>query len=124
MKLLKTIQQYYTEPRMLAISGKSYVETAQLYDPASVREIEFDLVIGQTSDSPVYRNVIEEKLFAFLDKNLIDLPMYLENSTMPFSSNLLDSLRQRSEQAQSDPMGALSGIENDVAQMAQQQPAA
>lgn len=119
MKLLKTIQQYYDTPRMLAISGKSYTETAQLYDPEMVRDIDFDLTIGQTSDSPVYREVIEDRLMMFLDKNLIDLKLYLENSSMPFSTSLLDSIRRREEQAQVDPRAALSGLEGDITKLAQ-----
>lgn len=122
MKLLKTIQQYYDSPRMLAISGKSYTETAQLYDPEKVQNIDFDLVIGQTSDSPVYRDVINTRLAAFLEKGLIDLEMYLEQTTDPFASSMLESVRKRKEQAQQDPRAALAGLNGDVATMAGQVP--
>ena len=116
MKLLKTIQQYYDEPRMLAIAGKSYTETAQLYDPAKVRDIEFDMVIGQTSDSPVYRDIIDQTLKDFVDKGLIDLEMFLENTSLPFSNQLLESLRRRKEQAQTNPQEAIAGLSGDVQQ--------
>lgn len=116
MKLLKTIQQYYKEPRMLAISGKSYTETAQLYDPKMVQDIDFDLTIGQTSDSPVYRNIIDQNLMSFVDKGLIDLEMFLENTSLPFSNQLLESLRRRKEEAAAgNPQGAVAGLTQDVA---------
>jgi len=58
MKLLKTIQQYYDKPVMIAISGKSYSETAQLYDPEKLRaKLEEDFITSipqgkvQTIDS-------------------------------------------------------------------------
>jgi hypothetical protein len=119
MKLLKTIQQYYDEPRMLAIAGKSYTETAQRYDPKSVQDIEFDLTIGQTSDSPVYRDIINERLSQFLTAGLIDLEMYLEQTTDPFSSSMLDSIRRRKEESQANPQAALGGLNQDMQQIGQ-----
>jgi hypothetical protein len=116
MKLLKTIQQYYKEPRMLAISGKAYTETAQLYDPDRVRDLDFDLAIGQTADSPVYRTVIEDTLTKFVEMGLIDLEMFLENTTMPFSSQMLESIRKRKEEAQTNPQGAVAGLTQDAQQ--------
>jgi len=114
MKLLKTIQQYYEEPRMLAIAGKSYTETAQLYDPDRVRDIDFDLTIGQSADSPVYRSAMDETLNNFVMKGLIDLEMWANSTSMPFAQNLLESLRKRKEQAQTDPQGAILGIGQDA----------
>ena len=114
MKLLKTIQQYYKEPRMLAISGKSYTETAQLYDPDRVRDLDFDLAIGQTADSPVYRMVIEDTLKEFLMNGMIDLETFLSSTTMPFSSQMLEDIRKRKEQAQTDPQGAVQGLTQDA----------
>ena len=114
MKLLKTIQQYYEEPRMIAIAGKSYTETAQLYDPERVKEIDFDLTLGQTSDSPVYRTIMEDTLTNFVNKGLIDIEMWAENTTMPFASSFLESLRKRKEQAQTDPRGAVQGLAQDA----------
>lgn len=117
MKLLKTIQQYYEEPRMLAIAGKSYTETAQLYDPDRVRDIDFDLTIGQSADSPVYRSAMDETLNNFVTAGLIDIEMWAESTTMPFAQTFLESIRKRKEQAQTDPQGAVAGLSQD-AQMA------
>lgn len=114
MKLLKTIQQYYKEDRMLAIAGKSYTETAQLYVAELVKDIDFDLTIGQMSDSPVYRTAIEETLVKLLDGQFIDLKLFLENTTLPFSSKLLDDINKREAQAQTDPQGAVQGLTQDV----------
>lgn len=116
MKLLKTIQQYYDEPRMLAIAGKSYSETAQLYDPEKVRDIEFDMVIGQTSDSPVYRNIIDNTLLDLLKSQLINLEMFLENTSLPFSNQLLEYVRRAKEQAAENPQQAVNGLATGVQQ--------
>lgn len=114
MKLLKTIQQFYEEPRMIAIAGKSYSETAMLYLPDSVRDIDFDLTIGQTADSPVYRTMMDETLNNFVMKGLIDIEMWAESTSMPFAQTFLESLRKRKEQAQTDPQGAVAGLSGDA----------
>ena len=116
MKVLKTVQQYYDQPVMLAMSGAQYLDTAQLYDPKMVQKTDWDMVISQTADSPVYRTIVEETLTQLLMKGLIDLQMFLENSTLPFKQNLLDSLRKRQQQAMNDPQGAVQGLAQDVQQ--------
>lgn len=115
MKLLKTIQQYYDKPIMIAIAGKSYTETAQLYDPAKIKDLEFDLTLGQTSDSPIYRSMIDDQLFQLLTGGLIDLELFLENTSTPFSSSLLESIRNRKREAQTNPQAAVEGLTQDVA---------
>ena len=50
----------------------------------------------------------------FVDKGLIDLEMFLENTSLPFSNQLLESLRRRKEQASQDPRGAVAGLTSDV----------
>jgi len=113
-KLLKMIQQFYTEPRWLAITGNGYSDTAKLYDPEAVRDIEFDMTLAQSADSPVYRNVIDEKLSEFLTNGFIDFKTYLQNTSLPFADTLLESVRKREEQAKTDPNGAMQGLRQDI----------
>ena len=116
MKVLQTIQQYYDTPRMLAVSGKSYSDTAQLYDPARVKGIKFDLAIGQTQDSPVYRTIIEDNLKEFVMKGLIDFETFLSNTTMPYANKMLEDIKKAKEQAVTDPQGAVQGLAQNVQQ--------
>lgn len=114
-KALKTFQQYCDEPRMLAIAGKAYTETAKLYDPKIAKEIDFNLVLGQTNDSPVYKSIMEDTLTQFVMKGLIDIEMWAENTTMPFATSFLESIRKRKEQVQAgDPRGAVAGLAQDA----------
>lgn len=117
MKLLQTIQQYYDEPIMLAIAGRSYTETAQLYDPTEVRNVQFDLTIGQASDSPVYRDMMEETLKGFVDTNKITIEMWAQQTTMPFANSFLEALRKEKEQGmgQVDPTTGQPMIEQGMA---------
>jgi len=125
MKLLKTIQQYYKEPRMLAIAGKSYTETAILYDPDRVMDMDFDLTIGQTSDSPIYRTIIEDTLTKFVDQNKITLKQWAQQTTLPFASSFLDMLRKDEEEQaklqQQQGMIPQQGVDPNAQQQQQQQ---
>jgi len=114
MKLLKTIQQYYDTPRMLAISGSSFSDTAQLYDPKMVKDIEWDMAIGQSPESPVYRNLADQTLVDFTKAGLLDVITFFENANLPGKEQILESLRRRSEQAAQDPRGAISGMSSDI----------
>lgn len=110
-KVLKTIQQFYNAPRYISISGKRYQDSVQLYDPKDVQHVEWKMQIAQSSDSPVYRALIDEYLIQFLEKGFIDFPTYLENTNLPYSDSLLESVNKASEQAQQgDAAGAMNTI--------------
>lgn len=112
-KVLKTIQQFYNEPRWLAINGSGYDDTSKLYDPEAVRDVEFDLMIGQSADSPVYRNVIDEALKEFLMNGLIDFETYLSTTSLPYADTLLETIRNKKQDAMNDPQGTIQGMQQD-----------
>jgi len=96
-KTLQLIQQYYNEPRYMAISGKDYKEESKEYDPMKVKNMKYDVNIVQGVDTPMYRQLIEQTLDKLLTGGYIDLPMYLENSTIPFADKLLEQIQLRQE---------------------------
>lgn len=96
-KVLKLIVQYYDEKRYLAINGRAISEESKIYDPELAKDIDFDIVVTQGTDTPVYRQLIDNTLFELLKGNLIDLEMYLEQTSMPFADKLLQAVRQRRE---------------------------
>lgn len=97
-KMLKVITQFYKEPRYLAINGRTIAEASKLYDPKMAQNIDFDIVVTQGQDTPVYRQIIDETLMKLLDKQLIDLEMFLEQTSLPFADKLLAAVKQRKEQ--------------------------
>lgn len=110
-KALKLVQQFYNEPRWIAVSGSSYRDTSMLYEPEMVREVEFDMVIAQSADSPVYRNIIDESLREFLMNNLIDFETYLANTSLPYADTLLETIRnKRQEMAQQQQVAGNQGL--------------
>lgn len=106
-KALKVIAQYYKEKRYLAVNGRSINEDAKLYDPDLVRNLDFDVVVTQGMDTPVYRQLIDDTLYKLLEGQLIDLEMFLEHTTMPFADKLLSAVRQRKEAMEQGGMGGL-----------------
>lgn len=98
-KMIKVIQQFYQEKRYLLVSGRSYSEEAKMYDPDAVRNIDFEYSLAQSTDTPVYRQLIDESLMTLLQNQHIDIQMYLENSSIPFADKLLEQIKQRQEMA-------------------------
>jgi hypothetical protein len=99
-KVLKVITQFYNEKRYLAINGRAINEASKIYDPEMAKDIDFDIVVTQGTDTPTYRQLIDNTLLQLLQSQLIDLEMYLEQTSLPFADKLLQAVRQRREMAE------------------------
>lgn len=92
-KLLKVLMQYYTDKRHVDISGKAYSDMAKYYDPEIVAKIqEFNIVVTQSVNTPVFKQATEAVLMDMLKSGLINLDMFLDNSSMPFADKLKNSI--------------------------------
>ncbi len=119
-KIIKTIQQFYNEPRWISISGNDYKDSAQLYEPDKVKDLEFHLEIAQSAESPVYRSIIDEQLKEFLMNGLIDFETYLKNTNLPFSDKILEDVRKAREEAAAGNMqGAMGAMDSAQQQIPQ-----
>jgi hypothetical protein len=103
-KVLKVITQFYNEKRYLAINGRAINEQSKVYDPEMAKDIDFDIVVTQGTDTPTYRQLIDNTLLQLLQSQLIDLEMYLEQTSLPFADKLLQAVRQRREMAEQGQM--------------------
>lgn len=100
-KLLKVLMQYYTDRRHVDISGRAYSETARFYDPQMAEKIvDFNLVVTQSTDTPVFRAAMDDMLLQLFQTGAIPLEMFLDNTSMPFAEKLKSDLQQLKEQAQ------------------------
>ncbi len=99
-KLLKTLMQFYTEKRMIDIAGTSNGNSSVRYwEPiADEKIIDFNLVINQSFDTPIFRLQFEDRLSSMLSGGFIDFETYLKNSSMPFSQGMLTQLEQKREE--------------------------
>lgn len=112
MKVLQTIIQFYRSKRYLAISGR---DKNNLYDPELIKDeaSEYDLVIGQSMDSPTYKSWMDEMLKEFVMNGMIDIEMFLNHSNLPIADALLEDLRNKREQVENgsmSPQEAVNGL--------------
>ena len=101
IKIMKTIQQFYTDSRYRTIAGNSCGKDASTYTPEEVRNTEFDLSIAETLSTPALRMASNEFLMELFHGGKISLEMLLQNGAFPFADKLLQSLKQsQTEQMQ------------------------
>lgn len=68
IKIMKTIQQFYSDNRYLNLAGNNYGKEISTYTPEEVRNTEFDLSIAETLSTPALRMASNEflmELFLF-----------------------------------------------------------
>lgn len=99
-KIVQVIMQYWDKKRYINVSGADYENEAYMFDPEKVQGGEYDIVIGKSGNSPVYRQQMDEYLFQFLQGGLIDLSLFLEHTSLPFAQKLRQSLAERQEAMQ------------------------
>lgn len=97
-KIMQTIQQYYNSARHLDLSGSNYSEEAKYYDPTKVQGALIDLKITDGGNSPVYQMAQNEFLMQLFQQQAIDVKMLLENSSLPFASNILESIKRKEQE--------------------------
>ena len=97
-KLLKVLLQFYETGRYIDVNGQSLSEEAKVFNKDMVKNIDFDIKISNTPDTPAYRMLVEERLHDLFINQIIDADMYLENSSMPYSDKIRQQLKLRSEQ--------------------------
>ncbi len=101
-KMLKIIQQFYTDKRFVQIAGKDATAVAAVYDPEAVRNFDFDYVIKE-SQSPLIRAESEQGLDMLFAAKELTINEYAELSGKPFSDKLLELLRRREEKGTQSP---------------------
>ncbi|GHV51407.1 hypothetical protein FACS1894181_13190 [Bacteroidia bacterium] len=108
-KNMKLVQQFYTEPKYINITGKGNRPETMVYDPGKVRNAEFDLSITESASTPAYRMVMNEFLMELFKVGQITLADLLENGSFPFADKLLESVRKRQKEAEQAQQAMMSG---------------
>ncbi len=110
MKNLKLVQQYYKTPRYININSNGSTKQAY-YDPAKVRNAEFDLSIAESTSTPAYRMVMNDFLMQMFSTGQITLEEMLENGTYPFADKLLQTIKTRKQQMADQQQAMMQGIQ-------------
>ena len=96
-KVMKTLQQYYTESRYIDLAGKQYSEEAKWYDPQKVQESELDITISEGYNTPAYQMLANDFLMELFRANALDVKTMLENSSYPFATKILEAIKRNEE---------------------------
>ena len=71
---------------------------------------DFNIVVSQSSDTPVFRQIADDMLLGLLQSGQIPLEIYLNNTSMPFAQKLLSDLKQAQEAEMQQEQGVQTGI--------------
>lgn len=90
LMICKLIAQYYDDIIYLAVSGsrpdgRKYI----VYNPASTRDIQYDIIVNDFPDNPSARSQMDELLNNLLAQNRLTLRQYLLLSSHPKSQLIL-----------------------------------
>jgi hypothetical protein len=121
-KKMKTIHQYYQEPRNISVEQSSGYVMFQTYDPKAVRDIDFDVKISEAAETPVSRMFTNKQLEEWAAAGWIDLHDVLTYGYYPN----LEELKQRIAASKEMVEQANGGVpvQGDQVQSANQETAA
>lgn len=95
-KKVKVLQQYYTQKRAFRISGKN---ASVLYDPSKLGDVDFDLNIVESTQTPVVRMLANDWLMQLFQAGAVGVKELLEVGDFPFSDRLLEVIKNNEEAA-------------------------
>lgn len=117
-KVMKTIQQFYNEKRYIDLAGTHYSAEAKWYDPQKVQDCEIDITISDGYNTPAFQMLANDFLMELFRANVVDVKTMLENSSYPFATKILESIKRNEEQAAKGqpmeglPPGLIAALDN------------
>ncbi len=102
IKKMKNIAAFYTEDRWESIVGNigSLFNNADL-NLNDIADMEFDLVLSESTSTPVYRMMANDMLLQLFNQQAISLEELLENGTFPFADKILQGRQARQAEMES-----------------------
>ena len=122
-KIMKTIQQYYSDEHYMLIAGEAYNEMTQ-HTPLSVRNAEFNLVITESATAPAFRHVANDFLLSLFQTGQISLQTLLETGAFPFADKLLQRLNIEQQQLSEQQQQIIDATSRVVSEQSQSSPQA
>lgn len=98
-KKLKTIHQFYQEPRNISNQHSTYASYA-MYDPVAVQDIDFDCNICETADSPTARAALNEFTQMLWDRGAIGLENFVSRINLPGKDGILQDIKANAQMQQ------------------------
>jgi DNA polymerase-3 subunit alpha (Gram-positive type) len=110
MENIKNIAAFYDEARLSSIAGSiDGVFNAENLNLNEVADIEFDLSIKESTETPIYRMVSNDYLMEFFRVGAISIEDLLEFGTFPFADKMLQNIQARKAEMQAAQQGQTPG---------------
>jgi hypothetical protein len=102
-KKMKNIVKFYAPERFRSIAGQvdSVTDMANV-DLNDIADLEYDLRIRESANTPVFREMQEQDLLLFLQAGFITFEEYLEASSKPYVDKILQ--KRQAQQAEMQDM--------------------
>lgn len=110
-KIMQLIMQYFDDARYFNLVGDTLRSEPRLYDPNVVRNVHLDLVIVESAGNGTMRGQSEQTLLEMLRGGLIDVPLFLEMSSMPNADKFLERYLARQKDLQQQQMQAQAAMQ-------------
>ena len=109
-KKAKNIAAFYDENRFASIAGSiDGIFNAENLNLNDVADIEFDLNIKESTETPVYRMISNDYLMQFFQVGAIGIEDLLEFGTFPFADKMLQNIQARKAEMQAAQQGQVPG---------------
>ena len=107
-KKMKNIAMFYDTERFQKISGRiDSITDFSTLNLNEVGDIEYDLRIRESANTPVFREMQEQDLLMFLQAGFITFDEYLDASSKPYVDKILQ--KRQARQAEMDAMQGQDG---------------
>ena len=93
--MLQDIQQYYNSVRYIGLAGNDYEQESKWYNPDKVKDVKFDLVINESSNTPAFRSMNNGLLLELFKTQAIGVKELLKAGNFPFGDKLLELISEQ-----------------------------
>ena len=109
-KKAKNIATFYDERRFMSIAGSiDGIFDAENLNLNEVADIEFDMSIKESTETPMYRMISNDYLMQFFQQGAISIEDLLEFGTFPFADKMLQKIQARQAEMQAAQQGQMPG---------------
>jgi len=122
-KKMKNIAMFYDTARFKSIAGRldGYYDNANI-NLNEVGDLEYDLKIKESADTPVFRAIINQDAKEFLLNGLISFEEYLEIADVPYADKILQNRQARQAEAEAMQQAGSSIAQYDAQNVVQGKP--
>ena len=115
LKYLHLINVFYDDPVYINVLDSQQNPMTNYIDPNELKNIRVDVTIGQSLNTPVYSQIMDETLRYLYEKNAIDTKIFLKNSNLPGADKILEDINARENELQQQ-MAAQQQLEQPINQ--------